>query len=93
MTDKKINLNIITPSGIKFVEKADMVIMRCIDGDLGVLPGHSPVSTVLGGGVLRIINDGLEKKLAVTGGVAEINDRTVNILTTEVLPFEENGLQ
>ncbi len=93
MTDKKINLNIITPSGIKFVEKADMVIMRCIDGDLGVLPGHAPVSTVLGGGVLRIINDGLEKKLAVTGGVAEINDRTVNILTTEVLPFEENGLQ
>ena len=28
-----------------------MIIMRCIDGDLGVLAGHAPVSTVLGDGI------------------------------------------
>lgn len=80
--EKKITLNITTPRGLKFVEKADMIIMRCIDGDLGVLPGHAPVSTVLGDGILRIINNGIEKKLALFGGIAEIENKTVNIFTT-----------
>lgn len=80
--NKKINLTITTPRGVKFVEEADMVIMRCIDGDLGVLPGHEPLSAVLGDGILRIINDGVESKLAVFGGTAEIHDRTVNIFST-----------
>lgn len=91
--DKKINLKIITPRGLKFVEKADMVIMRCIDGDLGVLPGHEPVSTVLGDGVLRIINNGVEKKLAVFGGVAEIDNTTVNIFSTIAQRPEEIDLE
>lgn len=79
---QKLDLRITTPRGVKFVEKADMIIMRCIDGDLGVLPGHAPVSTVLGDGIFRIYNDGVEKKLAVFGGIAEIGDNTVNIFST-----------
>jgi len=79
---QKIDLVITTPRGIKFEEKADMVIMRCIDGDLGVLPGHVPVSAVLGDGIFRIINDGMEKKLAVFGGIAEIGDDRVNVFST-----------
>ncbi len=78
----KLHLTITTPRGVKFVERADMVIMRCIDGDLGVLPGHAPISAVLGDGILRYINNGVEKKLAIFGGVAEINDKTVRILST-----------
>ncbi len=79
---KKIDLTITTPRGVKFVEKADLVVMRAIDGDLGVLPGHAPLFTVLGDGVLRIVNDGVEKKLAVFGGTAEIDDTNVHILST-----------
>lgn len=93
VNDKKINLTITTPRGVKFVEKADMVIMRCIDGDLGVLPGHAKVSTVLGDGILRIFNNGVEKKLAVFGGTAEIEDTTVNILSTIAQRPEEIDLE
>ncbi|HOB19127.1 MAG TPA: ATP synthase F1 subunit epsilon [Candidatus Atribacteria bacterium] len=82
MNDKKIDLTITTPRGVKFVEKADRVIMRCIDGDMGVLPGHARVSTVLGDGILRILNNGIEKKLAVFGGIAEIDDKSVKIFST-----------
>ena len=35
---RKINLQITTPRGVKFKEEADMIIMRCIDGDLVCLP-------------------------------------------------------
>lgn len=91
--DKKITLNITTPRGVKFTEKADMIIMRCIDGDLGVLSGHEPVSAVLGDGILRIKNNGIEKKLAVFGGIAEIDKRTVNIFSTIAQPPEEIDLE
>lgn len=81
-TKKKITLTITTPRGVKFVESADMIVFRSIDGELGILPGHEPVSTIMGDGVLRIINDGSEKYLAVFGGIAEISSDSVNILTT-----------
>ena len=45
--DKKIELVITTPRGVKFMEKADMVIMRVCRRGLGVLPGHAPVSAAL----------------------------------------------
>lgn len=79
---EKINLTITTPRGEKFVEEADMLIMRCIDGDLGVLPRHEPVSTVLGEGILRIFNDNIEKKIAVFNGIVEIDGTNVNIFST-----------
>ncbi len=79
---KKLRLTITTPRGVKFVEEADMVVMRTIDGDLGVLPGHEALSTVMGDGVLRIKNNGYEKRLAVFGGTAEINNTEISILST-----------
>ena len=91
--EKKINLKITTPRGLKFVEKADMLIMRCIDGDLGVLPGHAPVSVVLGDGILRILNNGVEKKLALFGGIAEIGSKDVNIFSTIAQRPEEIDLE
>lgn len=91
--DKKITLSITTPRGLKFVEKADTVIMRCIDGDLGVLFGHAPLSAALGDGILRIINNGTVKKLALFGGVAEIGKNTVNIFTTIAQRPEEIDLE
>lgn len=81
-TKKKLRLTITTPRGIKFQERADMVIMRLIDGDMGVLPGHEPISAVLGDGILHIINDNWEAKLAVFGGLVEVNNQEVNIFTT-----------
>lgn len=79
---QKLKLTVTTPRGVKFEEPADMVVMRLIDGELGVLPGHAPIKTVLGDGILRIINDGYEAKLAVFGGLVEIDNLEVNIFTT-----------
>ncbi len=79
---KKLRLTITTPRGVKFEEPCDMVVMRLIDGEMGILPGHAPISTVLGDGILRIINEGYEAKLAVFGGLVEVDKNEVNIFTT-----------
>ena len=90
---KKLYLNITTPRGEKFIEDADMVIMRCIDGNLGVLPGHEPIVAALGDGTLRIINGDAEEKLALFGGVVEVKDDTVRIYSTIAQRLEEIDLE
>ena len=78
----KIHLRVVTPQETKVDEEADMVIMRSVTGDMGILPGHQPVSTVLDYGVLRILNGDSEHRLAVFGGIAEVQDSAVTILTS-----------
>ncbi len=79
---KKIQLTITTPRGVKFEETADMVVMRAVDGQRGVLPGHARMSTVLGDGILRIHNEEELKELAVFGGLVEIDNDRIDIYTT-----------
>jgi F-type H+-transporting ATPase subunit epsilon len=83
MAKKKVNLRIVTPRGVKIQDTADMIVMRCIDGDMGILPGHEPISAALGDGILRIIDaDKAEQKIAVFGGFAVVENDTVNIVTS-----------
>ena len=87
MADKKIELKIISPGqkvDKRMPETADMVIMRCVTGDLGVLPGRAPCSMVLGEGVLRILNDGKENRMNISGGVASVSHDVVTVMTEHI---------
>ena len=77
---KKLRLKIVTPTKPVFDDAVDMVIMQAADGQLGVLKGHQPVTTVMGYGPMRIFNDEKVEYLAVFGGFAEINQQGVTIL-------------
>ncbi|MDR0326519.1 MAG: ATP synthase F1 subunit epsilon [Oscillospiraceae bacterium] len=80
----KLRLRVITPESVKLDEPCDMVIMRCTTGDMGILPRHEACSAILDYGVLRIINHG-EKELhmAVFGGIVQVLDDEVTMLTNE----------
>jgi len=80
-TKKKLKLRIITPEKIKVDEAVDMVIMRCNTGEMGILPGHETRSAVLDYGALRILVDESERRIAVFGGIVEIRDDAVTVLT------------
>jgi len=83
MATEKLTLRIATPECVKFDEKADMVIMRCVTGDMGVLPNHEHCSAILDFGILRILNDDDERRMAVFGGIAQVRDNTVTILAND----------
>ena len=76
----KLHLVINTPTEEKVNIQTDMVIMRTVTGDMGILPGHEPASAALDLGVLRIFNDGEEKKMALLGGIAKVERDTLNIV-------------
>jgi len=77
---RQVQLKIITPEEKKVDEMANMVIIRCTTGDMGILYGHEARSAVLDMGVLRIFNDEGERRIAVFGGLAEIRNNVVTIL-------------
>jgi len=83
MAAKKLRLQIATPENLKFDEDVEMVIMRCITGDMGILPNHQPISAILDLGVLRIIDGEIERRMAVFGGLAQVMDNTVTILAND----------
>lgn len=82
MSDKKLHLRITTPRGLKFDKYADMLVMRCIDGDMGILPGHEKISAALGDGILRIKRGEHVQKVALFGGIVVVENDVVNIYTT-----------
>ena len=93
----KLQLRIFTSDSVKFDQPVDMVIMRCVledlgkrsaVGDVGILPGHMPLSAVLGISPLRILDESYERGqriMAVYGGVVEVRDDVVTIMTETAL--------
>jgi len=80
---RKLHLRIATPDNVKYDEDAEMVIMRCITGDMGILADHEATSAILDYGVLRIINGDEERRMAVFGGIAQVGDNAVTILAND----------
>lgn len=83
MPAEKLRLRVATPDTVKYDDDTEMVIMRCISGDMGVLANHEPTSAILDYGVLRIINGDVERNMAVFGGIAQIGDNKVTILAND----------
>ena len=83
MAKKKIRLQVLTPTETKFDKEIDMVIFRCMNGDMGVLPGHEARSAALDYGIMRIIEGEEERLLAIYSGIAEILDNVVTVVAND----------
>jgi F-type H+-transporting ATPase subunit epsilon len=50
---------------------------------MGILPKHEACSAILDYGVLRIFDDGEERRMAVFGGIAQVRDNVLTILAND----------
>ena len=80
MADKTFNLQIISPTRVFFDEAVDMVEMKTTEGEIGVLAGHIPLTTILEPGVLRIKMDGNVREAALHDGFVQIQKDKVTVL-------------
>jgi F-type H+-transporting ATPase subunit epsilon len=76
-----LRLEIVTPEAKSFSDDVDYVVIPGSEGELGVLPMHAPLMTLLQPGELRIMKGGVETRLAVGEGFVEITQEKVAILT------------
>jgi F-type H+-transporting ATPase subunit epsilon len=77
---EKIELQVVTPERHILSEDVDSLEMPGKDGYLGVLPGHAPLITELGVGVLTYHQGGETRWLTVMYGYAEVLPDRVIVL-------------
>ena len=85
----KLKIEIVTAERQTFTGEANAVIAPGIEGQLGILPHHAPLMTMLQPGELLIKNDGEDLYLAVTGGFLEVRPDKVIILADACEKCEE----
>ena len=63
---------------------ASQVSARSTDGDLGILPGHTPILCVLAEGEVRVSTDGGWRTVVVDGGFLSVDHDRVTIVAESV---------
>jgi F-type H+-transporting ATPase subunit epsilon len=76
-----LRLEIVTPEAKTYSDDVDSVVIPGINGELGVLPQHAPLMTLLEPGELRVLKGAQELRLAVGEGFVEITPEKVAVLT------------
>ena len=79
---ESLRLEVVTPSRRVLEGRASEVRIPGVLGELGVLPGHTPLLTSLGTGELKWSDGGTEGRLVVQGGFAEVQPDAVTVLAT-----------
>lgn len=76
-----LTLEIITAERLVMQEdNVDMVVAPSADGEVGILPNHAPLLTVLQIGELRVKKGADEQSIVVSGGFLEVLDDKVTVL-------------
>ncbi|MDO8261439.1 MAG: F0F1 ATP synthase subunit epsilon [Candidatus Magasanikbacteria bacterium] len=82
--NKHLNFNVVTAERVVMSEEATQVTIPTSEGEITVLPMHSPLVTILAPGVIEFKKPNGETELAaVSGGFVEVlNDRVVILADT-----------
>ena len=81
-------LKIITPDRMFYENPVKMVEFNTVEGEIGVLPGHIPMTVIVKPGVLTITEEDGSKEAALHAGFAEILQNQVTILA-EIIEWPE----
>lgn len=85
----KINLTVVTRERKIIETQVDEVILPASDGELGVLPGHTPLLATLRIGPLRYRSGTRVERLVISWGFAEVlPDRVIVLAEKGFLPTE-----
>ena len=85
----KIRLEIITAERVVYSEDVDIVVAPGIEGELGILPHHAALMTMLQPGELRVRKDNQEESMFVSGGFLEVRGDKVVVLADVAERAEE----
>jgi F-type H+-transporting ATPase subunit epsilon len=74
-------------------DRVEILVAPGIDGEMAILPSHAPLLTVLKTGEIRIVKDGEDSFIAVSGGFMEVMPEKVTILADTAERVEEIDIE
>ena len=75
-----MRLEIVTAERVVYSEDIDILVAPGTEGELGILPRHAPLLTILKSGEIRVVKDGEDNLMAVSGGFLEVLGNKITIL-------------
>ena len=75
-----LHLEIVTPERLAYEDDVDMVLVPGIEGEMGILPHHTPLVSLLGVGELTIRKGGQEELFAIAGGFLQVRPDKVVVM-------------
>ena len=90
--------SVISPERVVFEGDVVSVVAPAFDGEVGILPRHAPMVTLLGRGVLRLEVAGgtgegagrvTTRQFNVRGGFLQVADDVVRLVTESAEPIAE----
>jgi F-type H+-transporting ATPase subunit epsilon len=82
----RVRCVVVTPERTLFDQLVEFVALPLYDGELGVLPGRTPLIGRLGYGELRTKDHGVTRRYFIDGGFAQVRDDVVTVLTARATP-------
>lgn len=89
----KIKFEIVTAERDVYTDDVDVVIAPGIEGQLGILPNHAPLLTMLQPGELVVRKGSEETAIFVTGGFLEVMQNRVTVLADVAERAEEIDIE
>ena len=84
-----LKIDIVTAERVVYTAEADIVIAPGVEGQLGILPHHAPLMTILQAGELVVRKGGEEESLAISGGFLEVRPDRIIVLADQAERAEE----
>lgn len=77
-----VKFELVSPERLLFSADVESVVVPGTEGDFGVLAGHAPVMSTIRDGELAVYRSagGEPERIAVRGGLAEVNDKGLTVL-------------
>ena len=90
MAEDKVEFELVSPEKLLLSRKVDMVVVPGAEGDMGVLPQHSPAITTVRPGTIVVYEGGVvTDRIFIAGGFAEVSDNRCTVLAEEAMPVED----
>jgi F-type H+-transporting ATPase subunit epsilon len=85
---KTLKLQIITPDATVYDDDVEIVMLPSVGGQIGILPHHVRLMTVMVRGEMIVRKDGRAQFLAVGEGLVDVTGDRVSILTDMAIAVE-----
>lgn len=79
---------VVTPERMELEAEADFVALPLYDGEIGILPGRSPLIGRLGYGEMRLRTGNDVRRYYVDGGFVQVQGNSVTVLTGRAVPAD-----
>ena len=76
-----LTVSVISPEKVLFEGQVDSVVAPAFDGEVGILPQHAPMMTLLGKGELRLGQNGTSGRFNISGGFLQVLNDSVRVVT------------